>query len=79
MFFRIFTVAFGRLGYLRVNDCPAGARKRIKASVKKRRNTAPGFNTLDPIYFLRKVGKLATTKNVGITLPPWLRITKKYI
>ena len=26
---------------------PAGARKRRKASVKKRRNTSPGFNTLD--------------------------------
>ncbi len=32
----------------RVKD-PAGARKRRKASVKKRRNKAPGFKALDPI------------------------------
>ncbi len=29
---------------------PAGARKRRKASVTKLRNTAPWFNTLDPIF-----------------------------
>ena len=29
---------------------PAGVRKRRKATVKKRRNTAPGFKALDPIY-----------------------------
>ena len=27
---------------------PAGIRKRRKATVKKRRNTAPGFKALDP-------------------------------
>ena len=27
---------------------PAGARKRRKATLKKQRNPAPGFNTLDP-------------------------------
>ncbi len=27
------------------------ARKRIKASMKKQRNTAPGFKALDPNYF----------------------------
>ena len=27
---------------------PAGVRKRRKATVKKRRNTAPGFKALDP-------------------------------
>ena len=44
---------------MRVNDCPAGlgpphpgARKRRKASVTKRRNTAPGFNTPDPKYLI---------------------------
>ncbi len=50
-FIRIFTV----------NDCPAGIEnwsrrdraphsKRRKASVTKRRNTAPGFNTPDPTF-----------------------------
>jgi len=29
-------------------ESPAGARKRRKASVKKRRNTAPRFKRLDP-------------------------------
>ena len=46
---------------LRVNDClvglkigpaglelPAGARNKRKGTVKKRRNTAPGFKALDP-------------------------------
>ena len=63
-FLQIFTVDFDRLlqvrlGQLRVNDCPAGLeswprrvrahrRKRRKATVKKRRNTAPGFKALDP-------------------------------
>ncbi len=58
-FLCIFTVAFDRLfqvrfGQLRVNDCPAGleppamARKGRKATVKKPRNTAPGFKALDP-------------------------------
>ncbi len=28
----------GKVGYLRVNDCPAGDRNRNKASVKIRRN-----------------------------------------
>ncbi len=42
---RIFTVAFDRLfevrlGFLVVNDCPAGARNRRKATVNKRRNMA---------------------------------------
>ncbi len=59
-FLRIFTVAFDRLGQLRNKDCPAGlenwpaglrppagTRKRRKASVTKRRNTSPGFNTPD--------------------------------
>ncbi len=56
-FLRIFTLAFDSLGYLRVNDNPAGlqppagARKRRKASVKKRRNTALGIKPLDPFYF----------------------------
>ena len=31
---------------------PAGARKRRKASVTKRRNTTPGFNTPDPKLFV---------------------------
>ena len=29
---------------------PAEARKRRKASVTKLRKTAPGFNTLDPLF-----------------------------
>ena len=50
-----------RLGQVKVNDCPAGldnwprtvraprrGQKQEIASVTKRRNTAPGFNTLDP-------------------------------
>ena len=45
-------------GYFRINDCPAGlepptgVRKRRKATVKKRRNTAPGFKALDPILYI---------------------------
>ncbi len=31
---------------------PAGAKKRRKASLKKRRNTAPGFKELDPKFQL---------------------------
>ena len=44
------------IGKVKVNDCPAGleppegARKRRKASVKKRRNTAPRIKALDPEY-----------------------------
>ena len=34
---------------------PAGARNRRKASVNKRRNPAPGFNTLDPKEVLSAV------------------------
>ena len=33
---------------------PAGVRKRGKATVKKRRNTAPGFKALDPHFVLSK-------------------------
>ena len=29
---------------------PAGVRKRIKASVKKRKNKAPGFKAYDPKF-----------------------------
>ena len=47
-----------RLGLLRVIDCPAGVRKRRKASVKKRRNTAPGFKTLDPKILLTRTSSL---------------------
>ena len=35
---------FGPVGL----EPPAGFRKRRKATVKKRRNTAPGFKALDP-------------------------------
>ncbi len=55
-FLRIFIISFDRLGFVRVNDCPAGlgppagAKNRRKATVTKRRNTAPGFNTPDPDY-----------------------------
>ena len=31
----------------------AGVRKRRKATVKKRRNTAPGFKALDPKFSLK--------------------------
>ena len=34
------------------NVGPAGVRKRRKATVKKQRNTAPGFKALDPIIVL---------------------------
>ena len=41
---------------------PAGARKRRKASVKKKqRNTAPGFNALDPK--IEMLPKLLPVKN----------------
>ncbi len=50
----IFIVAFDRLGYVSVNDCPAGleppseARNRRKATLKIQRNTTPGIIRLDP-------------------------------
>ena len=34
---------------------PAGARKRRKASAKKRRNTTPGFKALDPNFLKERI------------------------
>ena len=42
---------------------PAGVRKRRKATVKKRRNTAPGFKALDPKYFHEGLKSNVLTKN----------------
>ncbi len=57
-FLRIFTEAIDglfqvRLSWLRDNDCLAGSSNRRKASVKKRRNKAPGFIRLDPKIHLQ--------------------------
>ena len=49
-FRRIFTVAFDRLGWVNVTDCPAGARKKGKATVKIRRN--PLLRFLSMINFI---------------------------
>ncbi len=49
---------------LNVNDCPAGleppagVRKNRKATVKKRRNPAPGFKALDPNILCVSFGTL---------------------
>ena len=54
---RIFTVAFDRLGYVNVNDCTtglepsAGARNRIKGTVKFRQNPLLRFHSLIQIFF----------------------------
>ncbi len=63
-FLRIFTLAFDKL---RVNDSPMGlenwahrvraGRNRSEATVKIRRNTAPGFIRLDPDFLDNLSGK----------------------
>ncbi len=40
---------------------PAGARKRRKASVTKRRNTTPGVNTPDPKIMNKMLLKVKVT------------------
>ena len=73
----IFTVTLDRLFYVMVNDCPAGARNRRRASVKYEETRPASKQTPGPKILMNNMEK-CSERPYYIT-PSYLPVQKGYI